>query len=183
MAEQQDVAEDLLSYATYLVKRLVRAHSLEWDHARVEDAAQALFLAGWQVWRNERNIALAKNRMKSRRVNLLRDFFNQRKREKQFPEPSKARSEPMQPGDLWNENSVRDRQAKSKFGRLRDDPSEEASKNDYIDQLPQRQRQILLLRSVGYTDQQIADELGVSLRTVERERSLLRKEYRNEHED
>ena len=40
MAEPQDVAEELQSYAKHLVKRLVRARSLEWDHARMEDAGQ-----------------------------------------------------------------------------------------------------------------------------------------------
>jgi DNA-directed RNA polymerase specialized sigma24 family protein len=41
----------------------------------------------------------------------------------------------------------------------------------------------VLLRGAGYTDREIAAELGIGLRTVERELSQFRKEQKNESSD
>lgn len=174
MAEQQDVVKDLEKYAKWLVARL------DWgrDHGRKDDAEQELLLAGWQVWLNEGNVALAKHRMKSRTANLLRDFGRRKKRETTFTDHASA--QPDDGGDRWSENSIGDHRK----GPAPRDPDGDSPKNAairrFMDRLSERQRRIVLLRNVGRADEQIADELGVSLRTVERERALLRKEYRDE---
>ena len=78
---KRDLPEDLHDFAKALLGRLIRRHKLEWDEHRYEDAVQELFLAGWQVWCDKRDVGLAKNRMASRQKNLLRDFISERRHE------------------------------------------------------------------------------------------------------
>ena len=59
----------------------------------------------------------------------------------------------------------------------RTNPAEEAAVNDFIAHLSLRHQRILRLAYAGYENKQIAEELAVSVRTVERERSIIRKEY------
>ncbi|MGE0759359.1 MAG: hypothetical protein AB7F89_19770 [Pirellulaceae bacterium] len=61
MAER-DSPEDLYPFAQALVRTLLKEKGLRWSSHRVEDAEQDLFLAGWQVWKDEGDIGLAKNR-------------------------------------------------------------------------------------------------------------------------
>ncbi len=81
MADDRDSPDDLYPFAQALVRKLIRRHQLTWDEHRKEDAAQDLFLAGWQVWQETQDIGLGKNRMASRKYNLLRDSSSEKKHE------------------------------------------------------------------------------------------------------
>ena len=180
MADEPNVGEDLFSFAQVLVRELLKKHTLRWDSHRIEDAEQELFLAGWQVWRDTQNAGLAKNRMASRQKNLLRDFFSELHHE---PKADIDRLDSMAADKgrkPWDENAVRDRQNASSLGRIRDDPAVNVAFEEYLERMPDRRRQIALLRWAGYSDREIADEVGVSLRTVERELSELRREHEDE---
>ena len=72
--DERDRPEDLYPFAEALVRKLKVRHQLQWSEHRMEDAIQDLFLAGWQVWQDEEDVGLAKNRMRDRAKNLLRDF-------------------------------------------------------------------------------------------------------------
>jgi hypothetical protein len=61
MADERDSPDDLYPFAQALVRKLMKKHGLNWSSHRTEDAEQELFLAGWQVWRDEGDIGLAKN--------------------------------------------------------------------------------------------------------------------------
>lgn len=80
-----------------------------------------------------------------------------------------------------------ERRCEPRLGRLeracdwRRRPPEEVVYEDMLAAMPERQRKVVLLRSAGYTDQEIADELGVSLRTVERELSKFREEHKDDY--
>lgn len=50
MAKERDSPEDLFNFAQALVWTLKRRHQRNWNEHRMEDAAQDLFLAGFQVW-------------------------------------------------------------------------------------------------------------------------------------
>jgi hypothetical protein len=76
-ADDQCVAGKLYRIGEALVRQLVALHGLTWDAHHIEDATHDLFLAGWQVWRDTKNEGLAKNRMRSRQTNLLRDFSSE----------------------------------------------------------------------------------------------------------
>jgi len=60
MTEERDTPDDLYPFAEMLVKQLKKQHQLRWNKHRMEDATQDLFLAGWQVWKDEGDIGLAK---------------------------------------------------------------------------------------------------------------------------
>jgi RNA polymerase sigma factor (sigma-70 family) len=117
--------------------------------------------------------------MVSRTANLLRDDRSERRHE------PKAASDQFQTpgiGKLGNlrDDANRDWDVSPTFSRMRDEPSEQVSYEEMRAGLPERQRQVVLLRSAGLSDQEIADELGVSLRTVERELSQFRKEHKDD---
>ena len=170
MAEQSQTPDDLCPFAEALVRQLVAKKQLAWDEQRREDAVQELFLAGWQVWRDHGDVGLAKNRMASRQKNLLRDYASERRHEpphqSSFPEPVEGTPDYLE----------RDRRRTALHGDL----AGEALVSDFLASLPERQRQIVQLRMAGCTGREIADELGISLRTVERELSLIRKDYQDD---
>lgn len=176
MTEERNTPDDLFPFAQMLVKQLKAQHQLRWGRHKMEDAAQDLFLAGWQVWQDEQNVGLAKNRMKDRAKNLIRDFQSELENEPKtgFSPP---RDETSDSGALWNEDAVRGWDSPDVRASIRGDPAEVASVNSYLEGLTDRQRQIVLLRMAGCTTQETADELGLSLRTVERELSQLRKDF------
>lgn len=179
MPKERDTPDDLYPFAQMLVKELKRKHQLQWNKHQEEDATQDLFLAGWQVWQDEEDVGLAKHRMSDRAKNLLRDFQSE-----QDHEP-KAATEQRKPGvyGRWDENS--DEDAVQRFDTadrtsLRGDPDQDAMVNEFLDQLTERQRRIVLLRMAGFESDEIARELGIGLRTVERELQTLRKDFPND---
>ena len=170
MAEHSQSPDDLYPFAEALVSQIGKNHLLRRDAHRKEDAIQDLFLAGWQVWCDTGDVGLAKNRMVSRKNNLLRDAASERqhepKRESRFPKPKEHN-----PGILERDG---------RRAELCGNPAQEALVNDFLGSLTERQRQIVQLRMAAFTNQEIADELGVGLRTVERELSQVREEYERE---
>lgn len=180
MAEQKQSPNDLYPFAQALVWQLVGKKRLPWSEHRIEDEIHTLFLAGWQVWSDEGDVGLAKNRMISRRNNLIRDYKNEREHE-----PKSASDRLKMPaigkdGNLWDEDQVRGWDNLSSRDRQCGDPAGEALVNDYLASLTDRQRRIVKLRMADFTNREIADELSIGLRTVERELSLIRKDYRDD---
>ena len=89
MTECPDTPDDLYPFARALVLKVIKDRKPPgWDDNRIEDAIQELFLAGWQVWCDTQNIGFAKNRMASRKHNLLRDYYSEDTHE---PRPSSDR--------------------------------------------------------------------------------------------
>lgn len=175
-ADERDRPEDLYPFAEALVRKLKARHQLQWSEHRMEDAIQDLFLAGWQVWQDEEDVGLAKNRMRDRAKNLLRDF------QSELTHEPKASSEQPKPGvyGRWDEEKGEDRVERwnpADRNSLRGDPDQEAMVNEYLDGLTERQRRIVLLRTAGYEIDEIASELGIGKRTVDRELQNLREEF------
>ena len=180
MSDDRDSPDDLHPFAQMLVRKLIKKYGLRWSEHRKEDAEQELFLAGWQTFRDEGDVGLAKHRMKTRTANLIRDYGSERKHE------PKAASDKFQTpgvdtsGNLWDEDAVRDWDASAPFSRASDDPADVAIYNELLERMPERQRKIALLRIAGHSDHEIADELGLGLRTVERELFRMRKERKDD---
>ena len=62
MTEYPEMPDDLHLFAEALVKKLIAAkRPPSWDEHRTEDAIQELFLAGWQVWCETKDVGLAKH--------------------------------------------------------------------------------------------------------------------------
>lgn len=183
MVEERDSPEDLFKFAQALVRKLKRRRQLNWDEHRMEDAAQDLFLAGWQVWQDEGDLGLAKNRMVARISNLFRDYRSQRRHEPKSQSDLLTSPSIDQSGNLWSEDAVCAWDTPSRHERAQGDPAEIARLNDYLASLPPRRRKVIGLRMAGYSNAEIADELSIGLRTVERELEALRKEHKNAKAD
>lgn len=143
---ERDRPEELYPFAEALVRKMKVRHQLQWSEHRVEYAIQDLYLAGWQVWQDEEDVGLAKNRMRDRAKNLLRDFQAKRTHE------PKASSEHPKPGvyGRWDEERDEDRVERWNPAdriSLLGDPDQEAMVNEYLDGLTERQRRIILLRT------------------------------------
>lgn len=176
MNEERDTLDDLYPFAHVLVKQLLKRYRLRWNEHRVEDAVHDLFLAGWQVWRDEQDVGLAKNRMRDRAKNLLRDFQAELEHEPKthlFPK----RDHIPKSGRLWDEDTSRGWDPPDARADIRGDPAEVAAVSEYLERLNDRQRKVLMMRMAGCTNQEIADELGLSLRTVDREFETIRKDH------
>lgn len=154
-----DVGPELNSFAEALVFNLVKKEGLRWCRNTIEDAVQTLVLAGWQVFRDTGDIGLAKNRMVSRSLNLIRDHNSRTKRLKPLEavvdEPVK--DDPVDRQMLYAENLEK--------------------QSNMLSRLTERQQRIAELRMDERTNEQIAAELGIGLRTVERELKTMREEF------
>lgn len=175
MPKERDTPDDLYPFAQMLVKELKRKYQLRWNEHRMEDAEQDLFLAGWQVWQDEGNAGLAKNRMTDRAKNLIRDLQSERKHE---PKPAGEQRIAGVKG-RWDESS--DDESLHRFDpvardSLRGDPDQDALVNETLNRLTERQREIAVLRMAGFSNDEIATELNIGLRTVERELQQLKKD-------
>lgn len=168
MADTRDSLGDLYAFAQALVRRLLRRHGLTWDLHRVADAVQTLVTAGWEVLQRGGQNGLAKNRMQSRACSLMRDYWSERRHE---PQAASDRFLAVGEGDDW--------EMSAKLSR-RGDPSGEAICLELLAKLPERRRQVVLMRRDGYTNREIACTLRISLRTVEGELAQFRKEREND---
>lgn len=182
MLEQRDSPDDLYKFAKAQVKQLLKKKRVGWKRDRVEEAIQDLFLAGWEVWQDKHDVGLAKNRIVSRVNNLLRDDASERKHEPRTGMLPAADAVP-ESGHLWDEERVRGWEQLDARANLRSDPAERAAVRDRLEQMTERQRRITELRMAEYSTEEIANQLGLSLRTVERELSNLRKELANDEGD
>jgi RNA polymerase sigma factor (sigma-70 family) len=133
----------------------------------VEDAAQWIALAGIKRWEETKDIGKMKGRMRDRWKDWWRDYCRN-----ELPQPVSESSMPQ----AVNEDGQR-----VGFLEMRPDqhlgPFEQAAFKDFLAHLTERQQRIFQLAYAGNKNKQIAEELAVSVRTVERERSIIEKEY------
>ncbi len=166
MTDRNEIGMELDSYAKMLVRKLLVRKRLKWDCHQREDAAQDLLLAGWQVWKETEDMGLAKNRMRDRRKNVIRDYFSKSRQ----PKPESA----LPP--VTDEEGREMRLCESRSS-ARGSPDEELVVQEFLAKLPERTRQVCNLRMAGYDTQEMAQQLGCSLRTVEREINSLKEYY------
>lgn len=159
-----EVGQELSSFAEAMVRKIVKQHGLSWCRNTIDDAVQTLVLAGWQDFQNSGDLGLAKNRMVDRSKNLIRDHISKTKRH----EPLDSIAE------LPSEELPVDRQLEYAEGLRR--------QSVMLSRLTERQQQIAELRMAEHTNEQIAAELGIGLRTVERELKTMREEIRGKQE-
>ena len=164
MDEEREVADELIRFANITVEKLLKDSRLKWSSHRKEDAEQDLVEIGWRVWLKTKNLGFARNRITDRSKNLLRDYLSERRHEPTSESDLAKPSNDPQPPHAQIERSSREY-----------DSALIAAVNDYLNTLPERQRAIVQLLDAGCTTQEMADLLGISLRTVDRELKLIRK--------
>ena len=170
MIDDNQAAKELEEFAETLVWRLVRRYGLNWGSHRREDVQYDLFVAGWEDWRETGNLGFARQRMSSRSVNVIRDESSRRQREPMLDVDRR-------PSDDEESSGV------DRYGSYVDDPAKAMIEAEEIDRLTRRltdrQRRILRFRYAGLTHAQISEEMGVPVRTIQREWSRIQKEMEN----
>lgn len=169
MDEEREAADELIRFASLAVEKRLKESSLKWSIHRIEDAKHDLVEVGWRDWLKTKNLGFARNRMTDRSKNLLRDYLSERCHEPTSETDLSKRSDEPQPPHALIERSSREY-----------DSALIAERNDYLNTLSERQRAIVHLRYARCTAQEMADALGISLRTVDRELELMRKGVLNE---
>lgn len=191
MADEQAVIKRMEQYAKAAARKVLQKFGLGQDQDRHEDISQTLFLAGWEVWRDTGEWEKARHRMVDRAKN---EAMKLRENLKIKQMPRDKVSEPWYGSD--DEADATERfQHESPSPRLRpvvvrSSAEEDLEIQEYLDTLTERQRRIVQLMMIpmvtpgskkGMTEQQIADELGVPLRTVQREKERIR-QHRKEYD-
>jgi hypothetical protein len=147
MKEHPDTPDDLYPFAEALVRKM---NPPGWDEHRKEDAIQELYLAGWKVYRETKNIGFAKHRMASRKHNLLRDYYSEDTHEPKASTPY-IDTEAEQENEVCGEESTRAWKQPNKRATLRGDPAVEVMMQDYLDNMPKRRRDVCMLWMAAYT--------------------------------
>ena len=182
MADDNEVLEQLDRYAKGIAHRILLKFNLGHDRHRGEDIAQELLIAGSNVWREKRDVALAKHRMSSRGNNEARNLFKELDRQ---PQPLARQADSSDDGREESSPDVTDGQGGgwiSECAVSRSSPLEDMILRERLDGMPERQRRIVEHRMAGLEFGEIAEALGISLSTVEREMAALRKGFRHEQD-
>lgn len=159
MADEKEPGEQLYLYACKVVQASVIDLHLSWDESAIEDHAQELVLAGWQVFADTGSLGNAFHRMRDRFKNILRDDEKETQRE---PETEADFEAPA-----LHQTSIIEQDAG-------DNPTLLAERHEEVANLDRRLRDVILLKGAGFTNREIADELEIGLRTVERELAKFR---------
>ncbi len=179
MADDNEVLEQLDRYAKGIAHRILLKFNLAHDRHRGEDIAQNLLIAGADVWREKRDVALAKHRMSSRGVNETRNLAVELRK----PQPLSRQADSDGDGREESSPDVTDGQGGgwiSNCEASRSSPLEDMIVREYLDNLPERQRRVLKCRLAGMEVAEIAQTLETSVTTIEREIAALKKGYRHE---
>ena len=175
--------DNLLPFAKRLVAKLKRKHGLTMGSHRSEDACHDLYVEGPKVWRETENEGFARNRMADRSKNLLRDFISEQRHE---PKPE-GDFEPIHVASLedsktetvsWLEQKA---SASDKWSRQKVDKTEDIlNVRRTLAKVPDRVRRVCECIMDDMKGRQIARKIGVSVRTVERDKKAFEKEFINE---
>ena len=156
MVDDNTVLAELDRYAKGIAHRILLKFNLAHDIHRGEDIAQNLLIAGADVWRKKRDVALAKHRMSSRGNNQARKLFKELDRQ---PQPLARQADS---GDDGREESFPDVTDGRGGGWISDCPPSRASPledmmvREYLDGLPERQRRIAECRMADMGVKEIA---------------------------
>jgi DNA-directed RNA polymerase specialized sigma24 family protein len=187
MPDDKEVLDRLDRYAKAIARNILAKFDLEHDRHRVEDIAQNLFLAGWQVWKAKGNEGLAKHRMSDRAKNQTEKLAV----ELQQPQPVSGLPMPTDGGrdDVDVTEAYHAESSDMPYRRLRVEglsrasPLEDQIVQDYLERLTERQRRMVECRMAQMTVREISQTLGVSTSTIERELTLLQKGFHRDQGD
>lgn len=186
MADDKEVLDRLDRYAKAIARNILCKFDLEYAHDRAEDIAQNLYIAGWLVWKDTGNEGLAKHRMSDRGKNAIQKLATELKNE---PQPvrhlpaatSGDEREGVDPTEAYHAESPGSPHRPVRVSSLsRASPIEDMIVQEYLDGLTERQRRIVECRFAQMTVKEIAETLGVSTSTVERELALLQKGFHSD---
>jgi len=179
MADDNEVLGRLDRYAKAVARNILLKFNLAHDVHRAEDIAQNLLIAGSLVWREKRDEGLARHRISTRAVNETKKLAVELRQ----PQPLARQADSGDDGREEKPPDVTDGQGGgwiSDCPAPRSSPLEDMIVREYLDGLPERQRRIAECRMADMQVKEIAQVLGVSPSTVERELVAMQKGYRHE---
>lgn len=172
MANETEAFTRIEKYAKAVARKVLRLFDLHKDENEHEEVSQTLFLAGWQVWRDTQNVEYALHRISSRGKNEKKKLHKRLKvkllGEMDDPKPWFGCDDDVD--ETEREHTELDPTPDLRRGvAVRTDPDDAVVIQERIARLTPRQKDIWVRLVERKSQQQIAEELGVSLRTVERE--------------
>jgi DNA-directed RNA polymerase specialized sigma24 family protein len=181
MPDDRDVLDRLERYARAIAFKLLRRYDLQHDHGRIEDITQVLFIAGEQVWRETRNVGLAKHRMSTRAKNAeekLQVDLRQPQPLSSLHLPQSKERDDVDATEAYHAESTDMPYRRMRVGPVvRSSPDENMIVQEYLASLTERQRQIVQYRGALMDVPEIAKAMNISERTVERELAQIRRDY------
>lgn len=181
MVDETEVLERLDRYAKAVARNILLKFNLAHDIHRGEDIAQELLIAGAVVWRETQDVALAKHRISSRAVNETKKLAVQLRQ----PQPLARQADSDGDGREESSPDVTDGAGGgwiSDCPPSRSSPLEDMIVRERLDGMPERQGLIVGHRMAGLEFREIAEALGISLSTVEREMAALKKGFQHEQD-
>lgn len=192
MPDDMDVTERMERYAKAAARKVLLKLGLEQDESRHEDISQTLFLAGWEVWSDTGDWEKAKHRMSDRAKNESKKLHADLGVKQFDEEQPDARYGCDDDADATERYQHEPRAPAPRVMRVqvRSSAEEDQRIQEYLDGLSDLQRRIVELTLVpmdkpgskkGLTEQQMAKELGIPLRTLQREKERIR-QHRKEYD-
>lgn len=173
MKKHPITAEEIYKFASRFAKYFLARKGLSLHAHRIDDATQDIALAGFENWNKTQNIAFTKKRICDRMKSWWTRHWAIEGRH------------PLPESQLSAARDYEDDSAAICAMRCdrRSDPVQEAAVRDFLEiRLTPRQRSIANFTAAGFSDEEIAAELGISIRTIQRERKPMAAKYQKEFE-
>lgn len=171
MDQHQMTAEEIYAFARRVAMQFLSKQGLNLHEHLMDDATQEIALAGFQNWEKTKDVAFTKKRIRDR---MKTWWVRHCIRENRQPKPESTLSAVETDGDeeLTAYETRQDRRV---------EPEQEAAVQDFLENcLTPRQRDIVRFSAAGFSDDEVALQIGVSVRTVQRERQVMKDKYKRE---
>lgn len=174
--------KEMAPYARAIARKLLERQGLPIDDEE-EEIANTLLLAGRKVWKETGDMGLAKHRMSDRAKNEAKRLGRVRKQPRALGLLQRRK---RQGNDDTDATEAYHAERTLRYRRFRRGP---ASRNrpldnmivqEFIDRLPEQRRRVCQCRLAAMTIKEIAHELNISEKTVEREIAALKDTSRRE---
>lgn len=172
MEQQQMTAEEIYVIAQKMATQFLVKEGLSKKHHLIEDATQEIGLAGFQDLKETNEVDKIKKRMRDR----LKSWWG-RYCAREAKQPIPQSSFPLIETEDGEEITAYDLPRNARRVNL----FQELAVREFIENsLTLRQQQIVRMTAAEFSNKEIALELGVSTRTIKRERDLMKAKYRHD---
>ncbi len=172
MEQQQMTAEEIYVIAQKMATQFLVKEGLSKKHHLIEDATQEIALAGFQDLKETDEVGKIGYRMQCRLKSWWGRYCAQEAKQP-IPESTLPKFE-GENGKMMSEYDLpRNARRVNLF--------QELAVREFIENsLTLRQQQIVRMTAAEFSNKEIALELGVSTRTIKRERDLMKAKYRHD---
>jgi len=162
MEPQPFTPEEIYEHARRIAMQFFIKKELTSRHHLIEDATQEIALAGWQCSETTDQVGFTIKRMRSRLQTWWGRYLKEQSKQSYGADE-----------DILDDQTVQEHEDRS-----RNSHDQDVIKSFLETKLTPRQCQIANYFMAGFTQKQIAEELDISTRTIQRKRDLMEDTYR-----